>query len=314
MTRYLTARATDAALTVLLVLTLVFFAMRVLPGDPALAALGDQATTEQLAQFRALMGLEQPLPLQYLHFLWDMVRLDFGRSFRTGEPISALLAGALPYTLELAMAGMSVGAVIGVPAGVLAATHRGRLPDYLARTLSLAGLCIPEFYLGALLLIAFALHLDMFPIMGGGTSLPERLHAIVLPAVTLGLVMAAFTARLTRSSLLEVLRRDYIRTARAKGANASIVVWRHALRNALIPVVTGFGIYLLSMLSGSISIELVFSRPGLGTTLVSGILARDYPVVQAGLVVFAFFVVIVNLSMDLLYAAIDPRIRVTEGA
>jgi ABC-type dipeptide/oligopeptide/nickel transport system permease component len=187
------------------------------------------------------------------------------------------------------------------------------LPDYLARTLSLAGLCIPEFYLGALLLIAFALHLDLFPIMGGGTTLPERLHHIVLPAVTLGLVMAAFTARLTRSSLLEVLRRDYIRTARAKGASASIVVWRHALRNALIPVVTGFGIYLLSMLSGSISIELVFTRPGLGSMLISGILARDYPVVQAGLVVFAFFVVVVNLSMDLLYAVIDPRIRVVDA-
>lgn len=314
MTRYLLSRLGDAALTVLLVLTLVFFAMRVLPGDPAIAALGDQASPDQLAGFRALMGLEQPLPVQYVQFLWDMLRLDFGRSFRTQEPIGTLLAGALPYTLELAFAGMLVGAAIGVPAGVLAATRRGKLADYLARALSLAGLCIPEFYLGALLLIAFALQMDLFPIMGGGTTLPERLHHIVLPAITLGLVMAAFTARLTRSSLLEVLRRDYIRTARAKGASASIVVWRHALRNALIPVVTGFGIYLLSMLSGSISIELVFTRPGLGSVLVSGILARDYPVVQAGLVVFAFFVVVVNLSMDLLYAVIDPRIRVGEGS
>jgi peptide/nickel transport system permease protein len=310
MRRYLANRALDAVLTVWLVLTLVFLAMRVLPGDPALAALGDQAGTEQLAAFRAAMRLDDPLPLQYGRFLWDMAQLDFGRSFRTDEPIGGLLAAALPYTLELAAAAMLLGAALGIPLGVLAATRRGRAADYIARLLSLAGLCMPEFYLGALLLIVFALRLDLFPIMGGGIGLADRLHHLVLPAVTLGLVMAAFTARLTRSSLLEVLRRDYVRTARARGAPERIVVWRHALRNALIPVVTGFGIYVLTMLSGSISIELVFARPGLGTVLVSGILSRDYPVVQAGLVVFAFCVVVVNLTMDLLYAAIDPRIRV----
>ncbi|HEY0419099.1 MAG TPA: ABC transporter permease [Acetobacteraceae bacterium] len=313
MRRYIAGRAIDAGLTVWLVLTLVFFAMRVLPGDPAVAALGDQATTEQLAAFRALMRLDDPLPVQYGRFLWDMAHLEFGRSFRTGEGIGGLLAAALPYTLELALAAMMVGAMLGIPAGVVAATHRGRAADYIARVLSLAGLCMPEFYLGALLLILFALRLDLFPIMGGGVGPADRIHHLVLPAVTLGLVMAAFTARLTRSSLLEVLRRDYVRTARARGAPEHVVVWRHALRNALIPVVTGFGIYVLTMLSGSISIELVFARPGLGTVLVSGILSRDYPVVQAGLVVFAFCVVVVNLVMDMLYAVIDPRIRVGEA-
>jgi peptide/nickel transport system permease protein len=313
MRSYLAQRAVDAALTVWLVLTLVFFAMRVLPGDPAVAALGDQATAEQLAAFRAAMGLNAPLIAQYGHFLWDMLRLDFGRSFRTDEPIGGLLAAALPYTLQLAGAALVVGAALGVPAGVVAARQRGRIADYLARGLSLIGLCMPEFYLGALLLIVFALRLDLFPIMGGGTGGLDRLHHLVLPAVTLGLVMAAFTARLTRASLLEVLKRDFIRTARAAGLPERSVIWHSALRNALIPVVTGFGIYILTMLSGSISIELVFARPGLGTTLVSGILARDYPVVQAGLVVFAFFVVAVNLTMDLLYAAIDPRLR-TEGS
>jgi len=308
MRRYIASRAIDAVLTIWLVLTLVFFAMRVLPGDPAVAALGDQATTGQLAQFRALMGLNDPLPVQYLHFLWDMARLDFGQSFRTTEQISGLLAAALPYTLQLAGAALIVGAAIGVPAGVVSATRRGKATDYIARFLSLIGLCMPEFYLGALLLIVFALRLDLFPIMGGGTDPIDRLHHLVLPALTLGLVMAAFTARLTRSSLLEVLKRDYIRTARAVGIAERSVIWHSALRNALIPVVTGFGLYILTMLSGSISIELVFARPGLGTMLVSGILARDYPVVQAGLVVFAFFVVAVNLTMDLLYAAIDPRI------
>jgi peptide/nickel transport system permease protein len=278
MRSYLAQRAVDAALTVWLVLTLVFFAMRVLPGDPAVAALGDQATADQLAAFRAAMGLNAPLITQYGHFLWDMLRLDFGRSFRTDESIGGLLAAALPYTLQLAGAALVVGAALGIPAGVVAATQRGRAADYLARGLSLIGLCMPEFYLGALLLIVFALRLDLFPIMGGGTGPLDRLHHLVLPAVTLGLVMAAFTARLTRASLLEVLKRDFIRTARAAGLPERSVIWHSALRNALIPVVTGFGIYILTMLSGSISIELVFARPGLGTTLVSGILARDYPV------------------------------------
>ncbi len=313
MRHYAVQRLIDAVMTVWLVLTLVFFAMRVLPGDPAIAALGDLATTDQLEAFRARMGLNAPLWQQYATFLWDVARLNFGTSFRTGEPISKLLGLALPYTAELAVAGMLVGAALGVPAGVLAATRRGRPSDFITRAVSLVGFCIPEFYLGALLLIAFALKLDMFPIMGGGTTFPERMHHIVLPALTLGLVMAAFTARLTRSSLLEVLRKDFVRTARAKGAPPRVVVVRHALRNALIPVTTAFGLYILSMLSGSISIELVFSRPGLGSFLVSGIMARDYPVVQAGLVVFALMVVVVNVAMDLLYAVIDPRIRLRDA-
>jgi peptide/nickel transport system permease protein len=309
MIRYIGNRVLDSAMTVLLVLTLVFLAMRVLPGDPAVAALGDTAAPEQLAAFRERLGLNAPLPVQYLQFVWNMLRLDFGRSFLTNEPIGAMLAANLPYTIELALLAMVFGMALGVPAGVVSATQRGSAVDYLARVLALLGFCVPEFYLGALLLIAFALKLDLFPIMGGGEGLVDRVHHLILPAATLGLVMAAFTCRLTRSSLLEVLRKDFVRTARAKGAPRRVVIYRHALRNALIPVVTGFGLYILSMLSGSISIELVFSRPGVGSVLVNGILSRDYPVVQAGLVVFALFVVVVNMSMDLLYGIIDPRIR-----
>jgi peptide/nickel transport system permease protein len=309
MIRYIGNRVLDSAMTVLLVLTLVFLAMRVLPGDPAVAALGDTAAPEQLAAFRERLGLNAPLPVQYLQFVWNMLRLDFGRSFLTNEPIGAMLAANLPYTIELALLAMVFGMALGVPAGVVSATQRGSAVDYLARVLALLGFCVPEFYLGALLLIAFALKLDLFPIMGGGEGLVDRVHHLILPAATLGLVMAAFTCRLTRSSLLEVLRKDFMRTARAKGAPRRVVIYRHALRNALIPVVTGFGLYILSMLSGSISIELVFSRPGVGSVLVNGILSRDYPVVQAGLVVFALFVVVVNMSMDLLYGIIDPRIR-----
>jgi peptide/nickel transport system permease protein len=173
---------------------------------------------------------------------------------------------------------------------------------------ALAGFSLPDFYVGVLLLLAFSLHLDWFPMLGGGEGVLDKLHHLVLPAITLGLVMAAFVMRLVRTSLLEVLRRDYVRTARGKGVAEHWVIFKHALRNALIPVTTGIGIYLLTTLSGTITVELVFSRPGLGQLLIGGITARDYTMVQAGLVVFAFFVVLVNLLTDLLCAAIDPRI------
>jgi ABC-type dipeptide/oligopeptide/nickel transport system permease component len=204
---------------------------------------------------------------------------------------------------------MLVGMIIGVPMGVLSATRRGSAVDYSARVIALAGFCVPDFFLGALILIIFGLKLDLFPVMGGGVGFADRMEHLILPALTLGLVMAAFTSRLTRSALLEVLRRDYIRTARAKGVDEHWVVYKHALRNALIPVVTGFGIYILTMLSGSIAIELIFARPGVGSVLINGINSRDYPMVQAGLLVFALFVVLVNIAMDLIYVLIDPRLR-----
>jgi peptide/nickel transport system permease protein len=287
----------------------VFVAMRVLPGDPATSALGDLATEDQLAAFRAKMGLDAPLPVQYVVFLWQMLRFEFGRSFVSDETTLSMLATALPYTIELTIAAIIVGAMIGIPAGVVSATRRGRAADYAARGLSLIGFCIPEFYLAALMLIVFALKLDLFPIMGGGDAFPDRMYHLVLPALTLGLVMAAFTCRLTRSSMLEVLPRAFVRTAQAKGTTERRVVYHHALRNALIPVSTGFGIYILTMLSGSIPIELVFSRPGLGNVLVNAISARDYPVVQGCLALFTLFVVAVNFAMDIVYVLVDPRIR-----
>ncbi|MBB3149518.1 peptide/nickel transport system permease protein [Phyllobacterium trifolii] len=302
-------RLVDSVITVILVVTLVFVAMRILPGDPAVAALGDSATAEQLASFRERMGLNVPLWHQYLDFLVNIVTLNFGTSMITGENISAMLLANLPYTVELTVAAMIIGMIIGVPIGVLSAVKRGSFPDYIARIIALAGFCIPDFFLGALILIVFGLKLDLFPVTGGGTDFPSRMQHLVLPAMTLGLVMAAFTSRLTRSALLEVLKRDYIRTARAKGVTERWVIYKHALRNALIPVVTGFGIYILTMLSGSIAIELIFARPGVGSVLINGINSRDYPMVQAGLLVFALFVVVVNIAMDLLYVLIDPRLR-----
>lgn len=311
MLRVVSARLLDAVPTIFLVLTLVFIALRILPGDPALVALGEYATPEQLALFRRQMGLEGPLWRQYLVFLGDMLTLDFGQSLINRTPVVQLLAENLPYTIELTLVATGMGLLAGIPLGVLAAVNRNRLPDSGVRLFSLVGYAIPDFYLGALLLIVFALNLGWFPINGGGVGFADRMYHVILPALTLAKVKAAFIGRLTRTALLETLGKDYIRTARAQGAGEGRVIYRHGLRNALLPVATGFGLSLLATLSGSIAIELVFNRPGIGEVLISAIAKRDYPVIQGGVVVFAFFVVAINLVVDLAYAAIDPRIRVS---
>lgn len=310
MLRVIGARLLDAVPTVLLVLTLVFIALRLLPGDPALVALGDYATAEQLALFREQMGLNAPLWQQYFTFIWDMLTLDFGQSLIDRTPVLRLLADNLPYTIELTLVATGMGLLVGIPLGVVAAVNRNKLPDAGVRVFSLIGYAIPDFYLGALLLIVFALTLGWFPINGGGTGFFDRMYHVFLPAVTLAMVKTAFLGRLTRTSLLEVLGKDYIRTARAKGARENRVIYRHGLRNALLPITTGLGLSLLATLSGSVAIELVFNRPGIGEVLISAIAKRDYPVIQAGVVVFAFFVVLINLLVDLAYIVVDPRIRV----
>jgi peptide/nickel transport system permease protein len=310
MTRYLVLRLADAVPTVLLVLTLVFIAMRILPGDPAIAALGDMATPEQLELFREKVGLNAPLWLQYINFVWGMLTLNFGTSFMNNQSVLGLIAYNLPYTIELTIVAMILGVGAGIPLGVLAATHRNKPADSAVRGFSLVGYAIPDFYLGALLLIVFALNLGLFPINGGGQGFFDRMHHVLLPAVTLAMVKAAFIARLTRTSLLEVLGRDYIRTARAKGAREPRVIYRHGLRNALLPLTTGIGLSLLATLSGSVAIELVFNRPGIGKLLISAISERDYGVIQGGVVVLAMMVVLINLIMDLVYIVVDPRIRV----
>ncbi|WP_454855684.1 ABC transporter permease [Rhizobium binxianense] len=310
MARYLLLRLADAIPTIWLVLTLVFIAMRILPGDPALAALGDAALPEQLAAFREKMGLNVPLWQQYLNFLVGTLSLDFGTSYMNGTPVFDLIIRNLPYTIELTIAAMIIGVGVGIPFGVMAAVNRGRLPDSGMRAFSLIGYAIPDFYLGALLLIGFALNLKWFPINGAGTGFFDTIHHIFLPALTLALVKAAFIGRLTRTSLLEVLGKDYVRTARAKGAHEPRVIYRHGLRNALLPLTTGMGLSLLATLSGSVAVELVFNRPGIGRLLIDAINERDYGVIQGGVVVFALIVVFINLVMDLLYIVIDPRIRV----
>lgn len=310
MIRTLLARLLDVVPTILLVLTMVFVALRLLPGDPAVAALGEFATPDQLQLFREQMGLNLPMWQQYFAFLKDMLALDFGNSLIERTPVIHLIAENLPYTIELTLAALAIGLVLGIPMGVMAAVNRNRFPDTAVRGFSLVGYAIPDFYLGALALIVFALNLGWFPINGGGDGFVDRMYHVFLPALTLAMVKTAFLARLTRTSLLEVLGKDYVRTARAKGARERRVIYRHGLRNALLPVVSGVGLSLLATLSGSVAIELVFNRPGIGEVLISAIAKRDYPVIQGGVVVFAFFVVVVNLLVDLTYVLVDPRIRV----
>jgi peptide/nickel transport system permease protein len=311
VTRYLLVRLFDTIPTIILVLTLVFIAMRILPGDPAVAMLGEYATPDQLAAFRARLGLDLPLWQQYLDFLWRVVTLDLGRSLMTGTPVVQMIALNLPYTIELTVTAMLFGICAGIPLGVWAATNRNKHPDSLVRGWSLLGYAVPDFYLGAILLIVFSLNLGLFPISGGGgADFATRMYHVFLPALTLAFVKSAFIARLTRTSLLEVFGKDYVRTARAKGARHARVVYRHGLRNALLPITTGLGLSTLATLSGSVAIELVFNRPGVGKMLISAIAERDYPVAQGGVIVFAMFVVLINLLMDLIYITIDPRIRV----
>ena len=310
MLRLIGLRLLDAIPTLLLVRILVFVSLRILPVDPALVDLGDTATQEQLDTLREQLGLNAPLWQQFFTFVWSMLTLNFGKSLLTGIPVNDLIAQNLPYTIELTLVATGIGVLVGVPMGVFAATHRNKWPDGAARLYSLIGYAIPDFYLGALLLIVFSLNLGWFPINGGGSGFLDGLYHVLLPAITLAALKSAFMGRLTRTALLDTLGKDYVRTARAKGAGEPRVIYRHGLRNALLPLTTGFGLSILSTLSGAVAIELVFNRPGIGSLLISAIAQRDYPVIQAGVAIFAFFVVIINLLIDLAYLVIDPRVRI----
>jgi ABC-type dipeptide/oligopeptide/nickel transport system permease component len=293
------------------VLTLVFVIVRIVPGDPALVILGDQATPEAIAALRARLGLDRPLHEQYFEFLFASLTGDFGTSLVTGRPIVSEVAAVLPHTLDLTGAAMVIGTVVGVPVGIWAALHRNRAIDVAARILSLLGLSFPVFVSGIFLLLLFALHWKIFPVIGNANLADpvDRLHKLVLPAITLGLVMAAYITRVTRSAMLHVLSEDFIRTARAKGVPWRAVVWKHGLRNALIPVVTVVGLYVGILIGNSVLTEIVFNRPGLGKIIVGALNQRDYSMLQGLMVIYCFLIVVVNLITDLTYGLIDPRVK-----
>jgi peptide/nickel transport system permease protein/glutathione transport system permease protein len=312
MLRYLVTRLLWALPTLLAVLTLVFVLVRVVPGDPALVVLGDQATPEALRELRAKIGLDKPIWQQYAAFMGEVLRGDLGRSLITNRPIVADVAAVLPFTIELTIAALAIGVVVGVPLGVVAARRRDGFGDWVARIVSLAGLSFPAFVSGILMLLVFAIHFHWLPVISRGWPLTdpvERLRSLALPALNLGLIMVAYVTRVTRSGMLKAMSEDYVRTARAKGVPARLVVWRHGFRNVLIPIVTVIGLYFGVLIGNSVLTEIVFNRPGLGKLIVGALEKRDYTMLQGLMVIYAFIIVLVNLATDLAYGLVDPRVK-----
>lgn len=295
----------------IVVVTLVFMLVRLAPGDPAVAALGDNASQEAVMRLRERMGLNDPLYVQYFRYLGELARGDLGRSLINDVSVSDQVRRVLPFTLELTLGGIFFGTLFGIPLGIYTALRRNTLPDYLGRIFGLTGLSVPAFYLGIILLIIFAVWLDWFPVLGGGDlSDPiDNLRHLFLPALSLGLIMMAYIMRMARSATLEVLNEDYVRTARAKGLKESTVLLRHVFRNALIPLVSVIGVISIVLIGSSVMTEIVFSRPGLGKLMVDATKRRDYTTLQSVMVIYASFVVIINLLTDIAYGMIDPRIR-----
>ncbi len=311
MFNYAMRRILQSIPILLIVLTLVFFVVRVLPGDPATAALGDYASKDAINALRAKMGLDVPLWLQYLRFLGDLGRGNLGTSIITGYSVSAQMVKVLPYTLTLTFCAISLGYLFGLPLGLSAAIRRNSFIDYFNRIFSLLGLSIPAFYLGILLILLFSIKIPIFPVVGGGDfyNLKDNLSHLFLPALTLGLLMTAYITRMSRSSILNILGEDYVRTAHAKGVAENRVLYKHVLRNALIPIVALGGLYAVVLIGSSVMVEIVFSRPGLGTLMVGAIKQRDYTTLQSVMVIYTVIVVLINLLTDLIYGFIDPRIK-----
>ena len=300
----MTSRLLSALITLLGVVTLVFFLIHLIPGDPVEYILGDSARPADRNALRQQLGLDQPLLQQYSSYLTNLLSLDLGNSLHSNQSVTALLAERFPATLELALAAFVIAVLIAVPLGVMAARRRGTAWDSSAMTMSLLGVSIPNFWLGPMLILLFSLWLGWTPVSGR-----EQPGSLILPAITLGASLSAVLARMVRSTLLEVLNEDYIRTARAKGLKESSVIWRHALMNAMLPVVTLLGLQLGALLAGAVITETVFSWPGIGSLLIESIQKRDYPVAQGCVLLVAVSYLLVNTTTDLLYQLLDPRIR-----
>ena len=303
MRGFLTRRIFQSALVLLGISFVVFFILH-LTGDPALVLLPPDASAEDVTKFREAMGFNDPFLVQYGRFLRGALRGDFGQSVRHGEPAFGLVVERMPATFELSGAALAIALCLAIPAGIVSAVRRNSVLDYVSTVVALLGQSMPTFWLGIMLILVFSVQLHLLPSSGHGT-----VQHLVLPAVTLGLFTTARITRLTRSGMLEVLNQDYIRTARAKGVGDRPVVWKHALKNAAIPVVTIVGIELGTLLGGSVITETIFAWPGVGRLSVQAIYNRDYPVVQAAVFLLAATFVVVNLIVDLLYAYLDPRIR-----
>ena len=310
MLKFLIQRIVSMFFTGFGVLTVVFFMVRALPGDPATYMLGDYATKETVAALRAQLGLNRPLPDQFLQFLQHALTGDLGQSTVTQQPALREAFTALPPSIELAFGGVAIAIVLGVPAGVLAATKRGTPLDYFTTFGTLAAMSVPVFWLGLLFILVFTRWLGILPSIGYSNSGGwPAFVAIIMPAVVLALSVAAYIGRFTRSAMLEVLDQDYIRVARAMGIRPVKIVWNLALRNAAIPIIAVIGVTIAFAIGNSILVEVVFSRPGIGTMILKAIQARDYQLAQAGVLILAVVVVLVNTVVDVFYGLVDPRVR-----
>ena len=312
MLTYIARRLLATIPVVLMVAIVIFAILRLTPGDPAAIIAGDDATAEQLAQIRQAMGLDQPVHTQFLVWIGRLLQGDLGVSLLSGTPVLQMIAGRMGPTLALAGSTIVLAVLIAVPLGVIAAWRQGRTLDRLIMGLSVLGFSVPTFVVGYLLIYFFAIQLDWLPVQGykpmadGFLAFAQRL---ILPTLALSAIYVALIARITRSSLIEVMGEDYIRTARAKGLRERAVLMRHALRNAAVPIVTVIGIGVASLISGVVVTESVFNLPGLGRLVVEAVLARDYPVIQGLILLFSLVYILINLVVDLLYTVFDPRIR-----
>lgn len=311
MLRYILRRLLLAIPTLLAVVTIIFVLVRVIPGDPVTAALGDQASQQAIDKARADLGLNKSLFAQYIDYMRQLLTLDLGKSMISRAPAWEQIRFVLPYTLELTLAAIIIAQVFGIPIGIITAIKRNTWIDYLGRVVSLAGLSAPAFYIGILLIFLFAAKLGWLPAIGAGkfSDPAANLKSLILPAFTLGLVETAYVARMTRSVMLNVLSEDYVRTARAKGLAERTVLVKHALRAALVPIVAMVGLFAISLIGSSVLTEEVFARPGLGKLMIGATKQRDYTLLQAIMVVYAFFIVAINIIVDIIYTMVDPRVR-----
>ncbi len=306
MARHLVHRFLLTLPALWLVLTLVFLLIHIVPGDPVEQMLGEGAAVGQIAEMRHTLGLDQPLPVQYARYLRNILRGDFGQSFKFQQPVRRVIFERYPATLQLAFLALLVCAAIAIPAGVISAHRRGAPVDRTISVFTLLGLAVPNFALGPLLITLFSIKLGWLPVSGRGGVLNYT-----LPAATLGAALAAILTRMVRSAMLEELSSDYVRTARAKGLSTGAVLVRHALRNALIPIITVLGLQFGTLLAGTIVTEMIFAWPGIGRLTVMAIQSRDYPLLQGCILVITLSYVLVNLLTDVLYAVIDPRVRLS---
>ncbi|EJL41993.1 ABC transporter permease [Brevibacillus agri] len=314
MLKLIFRRLVDLIPTLFVVATTVFIITRLIPGDPAAVLLGPQASPDEIAKMRESLGLNQPLYLQYVEFLGSLLQGDLGTSLGYNQPVMSLIMERFPNTLLLSACALALSLLIGIPAGIISATKQYSVWDYTVMILSLVGVSMPIFWLGVMLVLYFSVHLGWLPATGMG-SLSEGFGSVVthliLPSIALSTIPMATFARITRSSMLEVIRQDYIKTARAKGLREFFVVWKHALKNAMTPLLTVMGMQISSMLGGAVLTETIFSWPGMGRLVVDAIENRDFVVVQGTVLFIAVIFVLINLLVDILYTVVNPRVKLS---